>query len=187
MKYRTQHVDGNTPEELLKSTNNVKRERSTVLNACDDARAAVSYVRKHAVAWGIDPNRIGMIGFSAGAITTGQVALNHTAESKPNMVALVYGAPYFELFNASFFGKTDTTINVPEDAAPLFECAPEFDMTDPDYMFDTFKAWRAKKIPAELHFFPYVQHGFANREGKTGVKAWHELLLHFMKDCGMIK
>ncbi len=198
LKYRLINMEGNTPDELLKSTANATKNLAhephlldlglggdalaTIHGAFDDGRAAISYVRKHASEWGIDPDRIGIMGFSAGAQLVGQVAQHHTAESKPNMAVMIYGAQLREK-------ATDpaVTVTAPADAAPLFLCSPEEDLFQPDDILCVYKAWRAKHVPAELHFFPYVHHGFAKREGTTGVKAWHTLLLQFMKDCEMIK
>src|SRR5262249_26433151 len=55
-----------------------------------DGRAAVSYVRSHAVEYGVSPTRIGLMGFSAGGTVTAAVAFNYTAESRPDFVAPVY-------------------------------------------------------------------------------------------------
>lgn len=198
LKYRLVHMNGNTPDELLKSTLDVTKNLSaephllshdggdealrTIHGAFDDGRAAISFVRRHATEWGVDPNRIGIMGFSAGAQLVGQVIQHHTEESKPNMAAMIYGAQLREKASDPI-----PTITVPTDAAPLFICSPEEDLFSPDEILCVYKAWRAKQLPTELHFFPYVHHGFANREGTTGVKAWHSLLLQFMKDCKMIK
>jgi dienelactone hydrolase len=64
-------------------------------------------VRRRATDWGIATDRIGMMGFSAGARVTTGVALEHDAESRPNLAAPIYGALWEE-------------ITVPANAPPLF-------------------------------------------------------------------
>ena len=76
--------------------------------ASDDAAQAVRVVREHARAWGLAPNRIGFIGFSAGALVAIHLALRHDTASRPDFVAALYGAAMAE------------DLPVPVDAPPLF-------------------------------------------------------------------
>ena len=142
----------------------------------DDGRAAVAYVRSHAAEWGIDPDRIGLLGFSAGGILVSDVALHHTPESSPNLVAPIYGAAFM------------LPEKLPEDAAPLFVAAPEFDLFRGLTGIDMVKAWRDAGIPAEAHYFACDSHGFGyypDRERPSYV--WIDLLYAFMKKTGFIK
>ena len=72
-----------------------------------DGQQAVRLVRARAAEWGIAPNRIGMLGFSAGGMVATSVALTHDAESRPDFLAAIYAAPCAE-------------VPVPADAPPLF-------------------------------------------------------------------
>lgn len=142
----------------------------------DDGRAAVAYVRSHAAEWGIDPDRIGLLGFSAGGMLVSDVALHHTPESSPNLVAPIYGAAFM------------LPEKLPEDAAPLFVAAPEFDLFRGLTGIDMVKAWRDAGIPAEAHYFACDSHGFGyypDRERPSYV--WIDLLYAFMKKTGFIK
>ena len=56
-----------------------------------DGRQAVKVVRQHAAEWGIKPDRIGIMGFSAGGMVTMGVAMDHDAESRPDFAAPIYG------------------------------------------------------------------------------------------------
>ena len=136
----------------------------------DDGRAAVAWVRRHAADYGIDPDRIGIIGFSAGAGVTASVCFDHDAQSRPNLVAPIYGG--------SFPGE------IPPDAAPLFVVAPELDQRPGLTGFSLYTAWQQANLPAELHYFAACDHGFGYKEDGAPVNDWITLLLHFMQKTG---
>ena len=139
----------------------------------DDGRAAIAYVRSHASEFDVDPQRIGIIGFSAGGMLTADVAQNHTEESRPNLVAPIYGG--------SLSGE------VPADAAPLFIAAPEIDLFRGLTSIDMMAAWKEKGIPAEAHYFACDSHGFGyypNSDNPSLV--WIDLLYSFMKKVGFL-
>jgi len=58
--------------------------------AVADGRKAVRYTRRHAAELGIEPDRIGMIGFSAGGTLIASVAQTYDRESRPNFIAPIY-------------------------------------------------------------------------------------------------
>ncbi len=60
--------------------------------ATRDAAQAMRYLREHAAHYGLDPNKIGMMGFSAGAMTTMGVVVEGSSETMPNLAASIYGA-----------------------------------------------------------------------------------------------
>lgn len=143
----------------------------------DDGRAAIAYIRKHASDFGVDPDRIGIIGFSAGAFLACDVALNHTEESRPNLIAPIYGA------------ATHLPEILPEDAAPLFVAAPEIDLFKGLTGYDMMKAWREAEIPAEAHYFACDQHGFGyypQPERRKPSHIWIDLLYAFMEKTGFL-
>ena len=141
----------------------------------DDGRAAIAYVRSHAAEFGIDPDRIGIMGFSAGAMLASDVALHHTPESRPNLVVPVYGAAFV------------LPEKLPEDAAPLFVTAPEFDLFPGLTGVDMVRAWKDAKIPAEAHYFAGVSHGYGYYpESKDPVYIWIDLLHAFMQRVGFV-
>src|SRR5207248_10570170 len=74
-----------------------------------DGLAAVTYVRQHASEWKISPDRVGIIGFSAGGTVTAGTALRYAPEGRPAFVAPIY---------ASATRLKDAP--VPTDAPPMF-------------------------------------------------------------------
>src|SRR5207253_10679473 len=83
------------------------KTREVIAMAAEDGRQAIRVVRRRASEWGIAPDRIGIMGFSAGGMVADDAALHHDAESRPNFVGAIYGAPMGEF-------------TVPQDAPPLF-------------------------------------------------------------------
>lgn len=134
-----------------------------------DADAAIALVRKMAGKWNLDRNKIGIMGFSAGGITTVYQAMNHSAQGAPNFAGAIYG------------GWT-SDVKAPEDACPLWMCSPVNDLFQPEESWDCYRAWRDSKVPTELHTFWDCQHGFGALTTGKNVDNWMTLMIQFMKD-----
>src|SRR5664279_374912 len=76
-----------------------------------DGLAAVTYVRKHAAELGVSPDRVGIIGFSAGGAVTAEVAFHYKPEGRPAFVAPIYA------------GGLRKDAPLPADAPPIFVAA----------------------------------------------------------------
>lgn len=120
--------------------------------ATQDAIAALKLVRANASNWGVDPGRTGMIGFSAGAMTT----LNAVTASKPgegpSFIGYIYG-PMGE-------------IAVPENAPPMFAALAMDDDLFGGQGFGIVDAWHKAGRGVELHVYEKGGHGFGM--GKSG-------------------
>jgi acetyl esterase/lipase len=138
--------------------------------AVDDARHAIEYVRSNADRWKVNPDKIGMIGFSAGGMLALDVAVNHTDLSKPDFIGIIYGA----------FGYK----GVPDDPMPMFMAATQYEATG--NAASIYADWCKAKMPAEIHSFTDSRHGFGYRENGDTVNTWIELLYNFMKKTGFI-
>jgi acetyl esterase/lipase len=141
--------------------------------ASNDARRAMEIVRENAKQWGIESDKIGIMGFSAGAVLTMDVAMNHDKNSKPNLVVPIYGG-------------WKPNLIPPKDAAPLFICSPEKDVFPTLESFRIYEAWRKANLPAELHYFSKANHGFGANKTGAAVDKWLEMLYLFMKDVEFI-
>lgn len=113
--------------------------------AAADAMQAVRFVRGNAQRYGIEPNRVGMIGFSAGAITMLRVLQDADASARPNIAASVYGL----LFDQKVRPKS----------TPMFIAVAQ---DDPSVKHaETIHArWQQAGAPSELHIFKSGGHGF---------------------------
>jgi len=127
--------------------------------AMDDAAQAMRIVRGNAARYGVRPDRIGMVGFSAGAITTIGLILEGDPAVRPNFAAPIYGALLMDL------------PKVPEDAPPLFLAAAQDDPLVSGSV-DIYKLWSDAKRPAELHLYEKGGHGFGMRANTLPVGRW---------------
>ena len=142
--------------------------------AFQDADRAVSMVRQNAAKWGINPDKIGIVGFSAGAITSMHQVLEHSEAGKPNFGGIIYG------------GWTHD-VKAPADAAPVFLCAPVNDIFYPEESYDVYMAWRDAKVPAELHYYSDSQHGFGAVPTGKSSDLWIDEMVQFMHDVEFVK
>jgi acetyl esterase/lipase len=111
-----------------------------------DATAAIAMVRAGAAKWKIDPKRVGIIGFSAGAMTSRRIAIDAPPAERPNFVGYIYGPQDAEA--------------VPADAPPLFNAIALDDQLFPSKGFPIAEAWHAAKRPVEVHAYQNGGHGF---------------------------
>ena len=118
--------------------------------AVADASQAIRLIRKDAARYRVRPDRIGMIGFSAGAITTMGVILEGDAAVRPNLAAAIYGLMMVE------------NPKVPADAPPVFVAAAQDDWIGVRGT-EIFDLWTKAKRPAEIHIYQKGGHGFGIR------------------------
>ena len=123
-----------------------------------DGLSAVTYVRAHAAQYSIDPAKIGLIGFSAGGMTTMNVATAYELDSRPNFVGVIYGAMPKRA--------------VPKDAPPAFIAVAADDPLLAHASVPIFDAWQAAGISAELHIYAHGGHGFGMRKVGTSADHW---------------
>lgn len=139
-----------------------------------DGRQAVRMVRQNSEKWGIRKDRIGLIGFSAGAIITRSVASDFEAQSRPDFVAHIYG-PVFE------------AITVPPDAPPLFILAAADDAVSEASSGRLYEMWRAAGRQAELHIYERGGHGFGMSRKGLPVDGWIERYGDWLSQRGLVR
>lgn len=127
----------------------VKEPRAT-----QDALKALEIVRARAGEFHIDAARVGMIGFSAGAMTTLNAVLDGKGDQRPAYIGYIYGPM--------------SAIPVPADAPPMFAAIAMNDGLFAKQGFGIVEAWRQAKRPVELHAYERGDHGFgAGKPGTT--------------------
>lgn len=138
----------------------------------EDARAAFALIRRRAAEWKIDPDRIGMVGFSAGAMLTMATALDGQGP-KPAFIGDIYGplAP----------------VAVPADAPPLFVALAADDPFFANGGFGLIDSWRAARKPAELHLYEQGGHGFGMYPKETTSTGWFNAFVSWLTMHGMLK
>lgn len=145
--------------------------------AVADGLAAVSYVRKHATEFGVLPQRIGLMGFSAGGTVMTSVALQYSADSRPDFVAPIY----------TFMGAVKEAA-VPKDAPPMFIVAATDDQLGlaPDSV-NLYSKWIAAGKPAEIHIYSKGGHGFGMRKQNLPSDEWIERFGAWLQVQGLLK
>jgi acetyl esterase/lipase len=115
-----------------------------------DAQQAIRIVREHAAAWKLEPERIGIMGFSAGGFVSAGLALEPDASTRPNFAAPIYAAVWED-------------VKAPENAPPLFLALAsndEFGEIMISSSLKLYRAWQQAGFSAELHAFSSGGHGF---------------------------
>lgn len=137
-----------------------------------DARAAFALVRSRAKEWRVDPDRIGMAGFSAGAMLTMATTL-HGQDAKPAFIANIYGP----------LGA----VKVPADAPPMFVALAADDPLFGNSGYGLVDSWRAAKRPVEFHLYEQGGHGFGMYPKKTTSTGWFEGFARWLDMHGYLK
>jgi acetyl esterase/lipase len=132
--------------------------------AAPDALQAIKLVRAGAAKWHIDPTHVGIIGFSAGAMTALQSVITSSGNAGPNFLGYIYGPM--------------VAIPVPANAPPMFAALAMDDMLFGKQGYGIVEAWHAAKVPVELHVYQRGDHGFGmGRPGTTTVLVMDEFRL----------
>ncbi|MGA8203969.1 MAG: dienelactone hydrolase family protein [Woeseiaceae bacterium] len=140
--------------------------------SAEDGRAAVKFLREHAERWGIDPARIGILGFSAGGGVVRAAASEYTPAERPDFAATIYGA--------------GDVASVPDDAPPIFILAAADDDSVPVTSSTAlFARWRAADRPAALHVYATGGHGFGMLQRDTPTDDWIEVFYTWLKSQGL--
>lgn len=166
LKYRLAPTQGDAAEEFQRLWSSDQAKFHEILQtavpvAIADGHAAVEYVRKHAGEFGISPDKIGIMGFSAGGTVTAAAALQYSPENRPAFAAPIYAA------------VSALTQTVPDDAPPLFITAATNDNLGlgPDSV-RLYQMWTAGHHSAELHMYALGGHGFGMRVTGLPSQQW---------------
>lgn len=137
-----------------------------------DAEAAFALVRSRSSEWHVDADRIGMIGFSAGAMLTMATAMSGE-KAKPAFLGDIYGP----------LGQ----VTVPADAPPLFVALAVDDPLFPNTGFGLIESWRAAKRPVEFHYYERGGHGFGMYPKETTSTGWFDAFVRWLGMHGMLE
>lgn len=135
--------------------------------AVEDGKQAIRYIRNHAGQWTLKPDKIGIMGFSAGGMVTLGVAQQYDSLSRPDFAAAVY-APWEHSV-------------VPCDAPPLFILAANDDPLSAASVISTAMAWQQKNRPVEIHLFEAGGHGFGMRKQNLPADCWPDIFLSWLQ------
>lgn len=131
-----------------------------------DAKAAFALIRARAKQWRVDPARVGMIGFSAGAMVT-MITTLAAPETKPAFIAPIYGSM--------------EAVKVPPDAPPMFAVIAADDPLFAKKGFGLLDAWQAGGRPVEFHMYQAGGHGFGMGKKGTTSTGWFPAFMHWLE------
>jgi endo-1,4-beta-xylanase len=156
------------------------------VDALADSKRAMRVVRSRAAEWGIDPNRIGFMGFSAGGELAGLLSTRfdkgdasasdpiEKVSCEPNFNGFIYGGPYrVEQFESTM--------------APSFLMCAYNDQGNARNLANLFLKLQAAKVPAELHIYATGGHGFGVRSDRgLAEETWPARFVEWMKDMNLL-
>ncbi|RVU05663.1 alpha/beta hydrolase [Novosphingobium umbonatum] len=135
--------------------------------AREDGQAALRLIRARAAEWKIDPHRVGMMGFSAGAMTTLNTTLADAPDARPDFIAPIYGAM--------------TNVTPPPHPQPMFVALAANDPLFGKQGFGLVESWQKAGGQVELHFYAAGDHGFGVQHKGTTSDLWLDQFLAWLR------
>lgn len=160
-----------------------------------DAQRALSLVRSKAVEWGIDPERIGILGFSAGGHLSTNASTNFDKRSydaidavdevscRPDFAILIYPAYLTKEGTA----ELQPEIRVSDKMPPTFLVHAIDDPVGPESSLGLALALKKAKVPVEMHIYDAGGHGFGLRPSEHPCSRWPERCTEWLKSRGLLK
>jgi acetyl esterase/lipase len=168
---------------LFRETNSI----FTVENPHEDGLRAMRLVRSRAGEWGVDTNRIGMVGFSAGGEVVSMTAFGNTGGLTNATDAVDQAGARPDFIVEIYPGGVGIPQALPPNAPPAFLLVANDD-NHTDAVLKLFELYYAAKIPVEVHVFTKGGHGFnqGQRSQLTTIKNWPQRLTDWMGDNNIL-
>lgn len=160
-----------------------------------DAQRAVALVRSRAKELGIRPDRIGVLGFSAGGNLAARVSTNYQERAYETFddVAKISCRPDFSiLIYPAYLSSADDGLladNVPVDekTPPMFLTMAFDDRVGPENILRMGISLKRSNVPAEVHLYPTGGHGYGLRRNKHEATSWPARCAEWMKASGWLE
>ena len=140
-----------------------------------DGIQAIKVVRQRAAEWGISPDKVGFMGFSAGAMVTSGALLQEEVAARPNFAAPIYGGP---------FGVMPA---IPAKLPPIFLAWAQDDPLVLKAVVKFHDALRSAGHKPEVHIFSAGGHGFGMRKQGTSSDHWIDEFYYWMEAQGFTR
>ena len=136
-----------------------------------DALTAIEVIREKAAKYNINPNKIGLMGFSAGGAVTMEAAYTSISKNQPNFIAPIY--PWMDIVEGQ---------KVPSNKPPAFiTCANNDEFREiPTSSVQIYQDWIQAGAKVELHMFSEGGHGFGMNKINSPVDRWSQLLIDWI-------
>ena len=173
LKYRLvpDHLYGN--EQLKEPFLNEKKQ---LTYGCLDGLNAIEHVRDNAERYNIDPNKIGIMGFSAGGAVTMEATYKSEEKNRPNFIAPIY--PWMVIVENQ---------EPPSYGPPLFmACTTEDSWELSSRCAELYIEWVKKGFISELHNYHHGAHGFGMRKTGYPIDNWFNNMVDWIEAIGML-
>lgn len=159
-----------------------------------DAQRAMGMVRARAKDWGIDPQRVGVLGFSAGAHLSAALSNNFEKRSydrvddlddancRPDFAVLIYPGGIIPRDSDAMSPEVQPSAKTP----PTFLAQAEDDGVRVENSLAYYAALKAAKVPVEMHLYPSGGHGYGLRPSKHLVVTWPARVEDWMRSLGVL-
>jgi acetyl esterase/lipase len=159
-----------------------------------DAQRAMGMVRARAKEWGIDPHRVGVLGFSAGAHLSAALSTNFEKRvypvvddadglsCRPDFAVLIYPGGVVPEGSDQLSPELRAGPNVP----PAFLAQTEDDPVRVENSLAYYAALKAAKVPVEMHLYPTGGHGYGLRPSKDAVATWPARAEEWLRQLGVL-
>jgi acetyl esterase/lipase len=179
---------------LLKYRTPTRDEKELFEIPVQDAQRAIGLVRHHSSEWKLDPKRVGLLGFSAGANLAGHVSWdrdNRTYPQKtkfddprgPDFLVFIYGGGFLDKDDNSRFRPG---FSIPADAPPVFMVVAHDDKSNPIEAAMLYLEYKKRDLSAELHICAKGGHGFGMRRDGHPINDWPDRCAEWMKSLGFL-
>jgi acetyl esterase/lipase len=170
--------------------------RENYAAALQDAQRALGLVRANAKEWGLDPDRIGTLGFSAGGHLAAALASHTESRTYPKVDAAddLSCAPNFNfLIYPGYLALKDQgdvinpSVKISSTHPKTFIVMAQNDPVRPENALVYYNELTKAKVPSELHIYPTGGHGYGLRETKEVVTTWPARAIDWMKANGLLE
>jgi acetyl esterase/lipase len=163
--------------------------------ALQDAQRAMGMVRTHAAEWGIDPHRVGVLGFSAGGHLAAALSTHFNKRlydpvdaadqlsCRPDFAVVVYPG-YLAIEEQNLARNPE--IHPTADTPPTFIVQAEDDPVHVENATNYFLQLKEAKVPAELHIYAEGGHGYGLRRTELPVTAWPQTVEAWLRTIHML-
>lgn len=179
---------------LLKYRTPTRDEKEVFELPVQDAERALGLVRHHAAEWKLNPKRVGLLGFSAGANLAGHTAWDRGPRTYtqnpelddsagPDFLVFIYGGGFLDEDDKS---KLRPGFSIPADAPPVFFLVAHDDSLNPVEAAMLYLAYKKSDLSAEIHICANGGHGFGMRKDGKPINDWPQRCGEWMKSLGYL-
>lgn len=181
---------------LVKYRVPARKDRPRGAAPLEDAQRAVGIIRSRAKELGLKPDRIGVLGFSAGGHLAAYVSTNYEKRAydavdeldqvscRPDFTVLIYPA-YLTVREKN--DEISPELKIAADTPPTFLVQTEDDGVRVENSIFYYAALRKAKVPAEMHLYPAGGHGYGLRRTDKLVTTWPIRAEEWLRSLGVLK